>query len=224
MTAQVPRPFDGTGIPAPPFQEAAWETRTKLSEKLVSATRLLFEQGMADPRGCEYREVDVAVGSVWGGESTVSTHGWLLPAGSGPAVRVGASASPSTQPSTFPGQRYVICWNGLVYPALRIDHAADVDIDVAAMIEADRARREEWSKMNRDGPLAGRYWGVTSESDAISCKQMNQLIVCLLLRNGQVASAEALWERVLGTGERQITGRTLVCHARRRQCPPQPVA
>jgi hypothetical protein len=69
-------------IPSPPQQTAAWKApATKLSPQFVSATAKLFEQGLADPRGCPYREITVVVGSFeppWSG-TVVKTHGWVIP-------------------------------------------------------------------------------------------------------------------------------------------------
>ncbi len=55
--------FAGKSIPDPPAQKEPWTPpRTKLPRFLVTATAALFEQGVADPRGCEYREVEVVDG------------------------------------------------------------------------------------------------------------------------------------------------------------------
>ena len=61
-------------MPEPPSQGEPWTApATKLPKFLVSATGILFEQGVADPRGCEYREVEV------GGDWIVKAHGFVLP-------------------------------------------------------------------------------------------------------------------------------------------------
>ena len=69
--------FGGTNLPAPPMQQAPWTPPpTSLPSNYVSATRALFKAGMADPRGCEYREIEVGTGDVWRGDGgVVSTHG-----------------------------------------------------------------------------------------------------------------------------------------------------
>ncbi len=56
----------------------------------------LFEQGMADPRGCEYREVEVGEWII------VKTRGFVLPQRPGEAGR------------------FVVRWDGVVYPALSV--------------------------------------------------------------------------------------------------------
>src|SRR5947209_6162181 len=72
-----PVPFEGASLPEPPQQKVAWTApqQTTLPERLIGAADLLFAHGMADPRGGEYRQIEVAVGNVWnGGGQTVATH------------------------------------------------------------------------------------------------------------------------------------------------------
>ena len=83
--------------------------------EFVAATARVFEQGLADPRGCEYRQIEVIVGSFeapwW---QIVETHGWVIPA-------TGKAA-----------QRFGVCWNGLVYPLVLIGKPADLRADARA--------------------------------------------------------------------------------------------
>ncbi len=89
--------FEGNSIPDPPRQKEPWTPpQTKLPRFLVSATAALFEQGMADPRGCEYREVEMGDGTI------VKTRGFVLPERAGEAGR------------------FVVSWDGVVYPALSV--------------------------------------------------------------------------------------------------------
>src|SRR5947209_2489715 len=87
-------------LPTRPRQAEPWvPPRTSLPRFLVRATATLCEQGLADPRGCEYRSIQIAVGSVWGGQAQpVTTSGWVLPAGDGGKPR------------------HAVAWSGLVYP------------------------------------------------------------------------------------------------------------
>jgi len=105
--------FQGPKIPAPPRQYSRWKIpETQLPTNYVSATGLLFEQGLADPRGCDYRIIEVATGEVWGGAGgVVATHGWVLPG--------------------KPANRFAVCWNGLVYPVISVGPNADLEADVA---------------------------------------------------------------------------------------------
>jgi hypothetical protein len=74
-------PLQVSEFPEPPQQQARWEVSANIfSSELVSATKTLFEQGLADPRGCDYREIDIHVGEVWRGDGgMIKTHGWVLP-------------------------------------------------------------------------------------------------------------------------------------------------
>ncbi len=106
--------FEGDGLPALPAQNAPWEHQ---GDALSDAAATLFEQGLPDPRGLDYREIDIAVGNPWdGGGSPVRTHGWVL--------RAGAT-----------GGSFAIAWNGLVYPVLRSGDAADVRVDWIPFLE-----------------------------------------------------------------------------------------
>src|SRR5262245_37547524 len=78
-------------FPEAPRQQEAWKPpASKVPDEFVKAAALLFEQGLADPRGCEYRAVELTSGK--------RTHGWVLPAKDGDK------------------QRFAVCWNGLVCP------------------------------------------------------------------------------------------------------------
>lgn len=105
--------FGAIGFPEPPQQKAAWNLpRTTLPDALVTATLALFDQGLADPRGCESREAQTATGSVWGGSSVAKLHVRVLPA-------TGASE-----------QRFGVAWNGLIYPLVSVGVVADARAEV----------------------------------------------------------------------------------------------
>ena len=58
--------FEGATIPDPPRQGQPWTPpETSLPRFLVRASATLFEQGLADPRGGDYRAIEIGVGSVW---------------------------------------------------------------------------------------------------------------------------------------------------------------
>jgi len=107
--------FTGKELPRPPKQKSGWSPPTaNLPTNYVTATVLLFEQGLADPRGCDYREIEIGTGNAWSGDGgVVKTHGWVLP-GRGE-------------------QRFVIGWNGLVYPAVSVGTNANQETDVLAL-------------------------------------------------------------------------------------------
>src|SRR5512140_972991 len=102
---ELPAPWDSKLF-------APWLGQSELPGALRSAARTLFAQGFADPRGCEYREIELAVGNAWSGDGgTVKTTGFV-----------------------FPARPFAVAWNGLVYPVLHVGAAADLRADVAAMI------------------------------------------------------------------------------------------
>src|SRR4051812_39392910 len=99
-------------FPLPPQQTEPWAGDPRIPGALVDAARTLFEQGFADPRGCEYREIELAVGSVWTGDGgTVKAHGFVLP-----------------------DQPYAVAWNGLVYPVPKIGAKVDLAADIVGLL------------------------------------------------------------------------------------------
>lgn len=108
--------FSAEVLPTPPQQDAPWNApESDLPTNYITAVELLFTQGLADPRGCEYREIEVGTGNVWGGDGgVVKTHGWVFP---------GTAEA-----------RFGICWNGLVYPLVRSGTNANIEADVACML------------------------------------------------------------------------------------------
>ncbi len=166
-------PFAGTALPEPPRQRQAWAPpKTTLPGPLLTATRALFQAGLADPRGCEYRALDVGTGSCWSGDGgIVQTHGWLLPA------RAGAK------------QRFAVCWNGLVYPVVAVREKADLRADVRAAIKADeklRAASEERGFY--------RFRHAWSEGRSVAHIGLLPIKACLLLRLGEEELARGTWE------------------------------
>ncbi len=137
---------------------------------MVSATRTLFDQGLADPRGCVYRDIEVVVGATWGGAGGVMrTHGWVLPA---------AKDAP---------QRFAVCWSGVVYPAVSVGAEASLEADVQAL--AASARKVQNRGFDRDS---------TSEAFAVAHDALLSIKVCLLLRLDRADLAESLWEPLTG--------------------------
>jgi hypothetical protein len=163
-------------IPVPPEQSRPWAApATALPTALVTATRLLFEQGMADPRGCEYRAVEIR------DPALVSTHGFVLPARPGEAGR------------------FAVGWDGLVYPASSVGAPADLDADVRGLADAlGKGRAEAAAKGTTGSGGAGGFVGTTGPlfrvtGPSASVATPSALKVCLLLRLGRVDLAEALF-------------------------------
>lgn len=169
-------PFTGSHIPIPPKQHSPWTPpQSSLPEPLVTATSFLFAHGMADPRGCEYREIEIGTGSCWTGDGgTTKTHGWVLPGRTG-------------------GKRFAVAWNGLTYPAVSVGKPADLRADLLALLRKDEDDRARQAKEHPDSPFR-RYWGVYLEQQVVAYKQMTLLKVCLLLRLGQGELAGRYWD------------------------------
>ncbi len=110
----------GESIPEPPAQNRPWEPpSTAVPPKVVSSTKTLFSQGFPDPRGCEYREIEVIVGDEKWMPVRLKTHGWVLP----------------TSDQNKKLKRFAICWNGLVYPVLAVGEPARLQTDVEWMVK-----------------------------------------------------------------------------------------
>jgi len=110
-------PLSTKRFPQPPQQHATWKPpSTSLDSAVVSAIGKLFEHGMADPRGCEYRQIEIQTGSVWSGTGPkVETHGWVI--------------AGATEP------RYAIAFNGLIYELLgSAGPAANLAADIDALL------------------------------------------------------------------------------------------
>ncbi|MEJ7636663.1 MAG: hypothetical protein WKF75_01430 [Singulisphaera sp.] len=173
LGAQQYRPaprFEGKTIPEPPSQGQPWTApATKLPKFLVTATGLLFEGGVADPRGCEYRLVEI------GNNAIVKARGFVLP-----------------ERADTPG-RFAVCWDGQVYPAMTVGDPADLDGDIKDLAANLKRMREAGANRSDQGvswgfPREGqKYYGAAGVSDHSPIK------LCLLLRLGRADLAEALF-------------------------------
>jgi hypothetical protein len=155
---------------APPHQQDAWTApKTSLDAKVVAAAAKLFDSGLADPRGCEYRAIELDVGEPWsGGATALKTHGWVLPK-----------------------THFAIAWNGLVYQTRSIGDAADVAADARAMLAADAAAR---AQAERDNPGSGFHrFPRAHEAFSVATESMSPLKSILLLRLGHGDLAAKIW-------------------------------
>lgn len=166
------------GLPVPPRQaDTSPIAGAGLPAKLVSAAQILFAQGLADPRGCAYREIEVMTGSIWGGDGApFKTHGWVLP------PRDGAPAA-------------AVTWNGLVYPVITAGGAAELRADVAALAAKEQAAHDK-SAAERPGSGFHRFQ-TTAEQYNLSHETATAVKVALLLRLGEPALAKQLWGALL---------------------------
>lgn len=168
----VPRRFTGTSIPDSSRQKEPWTApSTKLPRFLVAATKALFEQGLADPRGCEYREVETF------GARAVKTHGFVLPQREGESTR------------------FFVGWDAVIRPAASVGAAADLDRDIQAL--ADRIGREHQAaaegKTQRFGRPVPYWWSGPGNHPGLAVESGSALKLCLLLRLGRADLAETLF-------------------------------
>jgi hypothetical protein len=105
-------PFDGDRFPTPPNQNAPWTPPTRnLPPGMSEVAEGLFRDGFPDPRGCEYREIQVAslgYSEFYGSRGTVlleETVGWVLPRKSN-------------------GMTFAIGWDGLIHPVYLVGKPA----------------------------------------------------------------------------------------------------
>jgi len=154
------------------MQRAAWnapETPESL-EPFVSATKALFDAGFADPRNCDYREIQLRVGD----GKTVKTHGWLIP----------------RQPKD---SQYAITWNGLVYPIETVGEKADLKADALALFKADEEVRAKHVRNKGANHPFFRY-SPDTEAQLVSHQVLQATTASMLLRLGETELAGKIWE------------------------------
>jgi hypothetical protein len=175
-------PWAAPSLPRRPANAANGQPQPNaLPAKLITSIGVLFDQGLADPRGCEYWEVGITVGSVWGGAGIVQTHAFVLP------PKPSAAGATTTQPAT----RFAVCWNGLVYPVQSVGKRADVAADVRALLRADQ---EERAHPYTHPDFLLNASGAVSEWDSVSYRSLLALKGCMLLRLGEISLATEFWK------------------------------
>ncbi len=168
---EAPHPDRFVGVvPEPPRQHEPWNPpATTLAKSLVDATGSLFDQGMADPRGGEYRSVEVVAGSVWGEQGSVRRRGWVFPA-------------PNPE-----SPRFAVLWDGMIYPLVAVGPPLDLDADVATMARSGAV----------DGKFNEAHAGlriIGEEGAEAGYNPIEPLGMALLLRLGRGDLANALWD------------------------------
>ncbi|MEO8204775.1 MAG: hypothetical protein ABI615_01250 [Chthoniobacterales bacterium] len=164
--------FSDTEVPNPPATGTPW-VAPEVSPEWARAAKELFDQGMADPRGCDYRQIKVITGSVWSlAPQAIQTHGWVLP------ILAGGK----------PAHRFAVCWNGLVYPTLEIGEACSLQEDVDRLLEKTTGEKKKihWETQ------------VAQEDKAVSYETLNCLKIPLILRVGNaeiIQKMAAAWEK-----------------------------
>ena len=164
--------YDGGPMPEPPKQQAPWKTQPGfVPGKWPDAAGKLFELGFADPRGCDYREIEVVVATTWiGGGHIGKTHGWVLPKPDGQR------------------QDYAVTWNGLVYPVVTVGQPADLRADIKAAATYDPAEKERMWEL---GPAFSEF-GRMGAFGTLHPASRYEFRSALLLRLGETEAARAV--------------------------------
>ena len=100
-----------TPLPTPPHQGGEWTPppSKRIPKSWIAAAKTLVAAGVADPRGCEYREVVIPFPAM-----DLPTHAWVIPSETGPT--------------------HAICWNGWVYPVSEVGEKVPLAPDVWEMM------------------------------------------------------------------------------------------
>lgn len=173
--------FEGDSLPVPPKQNEPWTPpASKLPEIVMTATKTLFAEGLPDPRGCEYRDVELG-----GGHSVLKTHAWVLPA------------------SKADSPRFAIGWDGLIYPVLKIGEPVELKIDVGMAIQKGTANGG--NKLGVIGFIKrmGRRQAPPPPQEAPTVEIANlptslvPIKIAFLVRLGEEKLALPMWEALL---------------------------
>jgi hypothetical protein len=188
--------FTGESLPEPPFEHRPWTPphgpKNPDFDALIETTRLLFENGMSDPRGCEYRRIRIPVGSSRSESATgVETRGWVLP-----LVESTDGGSPNGSPGGPPtrnqsARRFAVCWNGLVYPVVSVGERRDLDRDIEAIFAKFKKHPEFTLQGPRMDYSAFQY---SEEMASVSPETITGIKCPLLLRLGKVDRARQIDE------------------------------
>jgi hypothetical protein len=173
--APVPVPVTEPGLPDPPQQRKPWTPpKSGVPEAFVTAAAKMFEHGLADPRGCEYREVTLTIIDRWNADNKPQkTHAWVLPATAG-------------------GWRHAVCWDVLVYPVAEVGPSADLAADIRAAV-----KRHIDARAPRDPRDTNMYVETDREKRSSLChdRWLADTAVALLLRLGEGVGAKELWDQ-----------------------------
>lgn len=100
--------------PEPPMQDAPWEPPEGLDPALAQTVRAVYAAGFPDPRGCEYRMVEVLERSLWDEGAAVRLPMFVLPG----------------EPAA------AIDWEGIVHRVLSLGEPADLLAHAALVRDA----------------------------------------------------------------------------------------
>lgn len=176
VSAVAPQTMAAQDLPEPPRQHRPWKPpSTELRTNLISSAEILFNLGLADPRGCEYREFEMVLGRDWRGSNyNVRVHGWILPS------------------RRAEKKSYAVGWDGLVHPVIAVGPKANLKQDVAVLQRAEEA----WSRLavtNSFARLGQPFYWVSPPDYSISETNPTAIKALLLFRLGHGRLAQGYW-------------------------------
>jgi hypothetical protein len=167
LLALLSNPPARAALPEPPEQFVPWQAPEDagVPDFLPKVAAILFDAGLADPRGGEYREVGIATPG--NGNRLLQTHAWL-----------------------FPGE-FAVCWDGLVYRADSKGAAADLEKDIGTVLSSGRwsTRFPFIRARNETERTNAAFWFDLQTNQSIA-----PVSIALLLRLGRADLAKKLWE------------------------------
>jgi hypothetical protein len=170
----------------------AWEPISMSVFQEIVAPKIdwLFEHGLDDPAGAEYREFSVEIGSVWSTSGYwEKTRGWALP------EKVGMP-------------REGIAWNGLRYEIASLGQVVDLASDVREVTrQAIESNKSPYGRISRISYLEGHplhgqtlaikeFRPVLSESATVDPIRPRLMKVALLYRAGFASESLHLWNGI----------------------------
>ncbi len=131
-------------LPELPNQHKRWRApSSKIIPAYVMKTAiLLYDDGLADPRGGAYRSVEVLDPRY--GKNTMPTHAWVFRGG------------------------YAVCWNGLVYRVRNVGARADLNRDVQTILATPSWRRRWQGFWPVANPRAAAFWSDLQDKVSIA--------------------------------------------------------
>lgn len=164
-------------------RDTSQNARTSATDKLEDASAKMLQLGLTTPSpDAQYKQVSVMVGSVWGGQAAVQTHGWVMPSGD------------------------VICWDGQSYKPQAVGDDADLSKDVEeniAHLEKARAKKQA-----SDMRISSTTWDdpARTQSEAVDFKTTGSIPVAMLVLIGKPDLANRLWLELKARMQTDDTG------------------
>ncbi len=131
-------------LPESPNQHKRWRAPSSrtVPAYVTKAAILLFNAGLADPRGGSYRWVEVLNPRY--GKNTTLTHAWVFRGG------------------------YAVCWNGLVYRVRDVGARADLDRDVQTILGTPSWKRRNLGFLPVANPPQAAFWSDLQDKVSIA--------------------------------------------------------